>query len=118
MATPQHPIHTCYADLAQDSYGYLLDPADWTPATGQQIAAQEQVPLDEQAWQVILAMHHFYKQYQMEPTMRAFIAFLRQDVNNAHLANSILLHTMFPGGVLKQLCKIAGLPRPKRCFNA
>lgn len=113
-----------YTDIAQDKDGYLLDIHDWNLAIAEQIAHKEHIVLDAKTWQAIMAMHRFYQTYQLEPTMRAFITFLKQhaeqhpDSSDATLADSILLHHMFPGGVLKQLCKIAGLPKPKRCFSA
>ena len=110
-----------YADLAKDDYGYLLHINDWNRQIAREIAEQEELTLDQQAWQVIEAMRTFYIQYQLEPTMRAFVGFLKnnslQNSALSHLADSIILHHMFPGGVLKQVCRIAGLPRPTRCFN-
>ena len=129
MAKNISPVsYVSYADVAQDKEGYLLRIQDWNLVIAEQIASKEHIELDARTWQVVMAMHHFYQTYQLEPTMRACIAFLKQgsdkssdkgsDNSRAALADSILLHQMFPGGVLKQLCKIAGLPRPKRCFSA
>ena len=102
--------------LAKDQHGYLLNPNDWNKTLAEAIAKQEKINLNQEVWQIIQAMRLFYHQYRIEPTMRAFIAFLKAG-EYSNSANSTALHHMFPGGVIKQLCKIAGLPKPVRCFT-
>ena len=111
-----HNIKNDTKPLAQDQHGYLLNPADWNKAFAETIAKQENISLNQEVWQTIQAMRLFYHQYRIEPTMRAFIAFLKTG-EYSNSTKSTALHHMFPGGVIKQLCKIAGLPKPVRCFT-
>ncbi len=95
--------------------GYLCCVEDWSEAIAQQLAKQENLSLTDDHWQVIYYLRSFYQQYQLVPGMRVLIKELAAKLPPAK-ANSIYLQSLFPAGLMKQACKIAGLHKPVRCI--
>lgn len=98
-----------------DKEGYLINLSDWNDAIAIELAQNENLTLTSDHWQVIHFLRYFYQQYQTTPTMRILIKELIPHLG-ADKANSIYLHQLFPAGLMKQACKIAGLPKPTRCM--
>jgi tRNA 2-thiouridine synthesizing protein E len=100
--------------LKTDKEGFLLDLDVWNESVANELADNDQLKLTDDHWQVIYFLRDFYQQYQTAPTMRVLVKELAKKLG-AEKGNSIYLQRLFPGGLLRQASKIAGLPKPTRC---
>ncbi len=103
-------------DVAVDDEGYLLHLSDWTPDIAVQLAAQQQLTLNEAHWDIIYAIRDFYRQYQRSPTTRVLLKYLAQQLG-ADKASSIYVMQLFGDGTpAKTVARLAGLPKPTNCI--
>ena len=93
-----------------DAEGYLVEPLDWSEEVAQDLARQENIPLDEAHWDVIRFMRAYYDEHQVAPDARFVIKHLTERLGNAARNK---LFDLFPYGYVKQACKIAGMKRPR-----
>ncbi|MCK8116449.1 TusE/DsrC/DsvC family sulfur relay protein [Pseudoalteromonas sp. 2CM37A] len=98
-----------------DKQGYLLDYTLWTKELAPIIAAQENIILSEQHWEVINFVRNFYLEYNTSPAIRMLVKAMAKALGEDK-GNSIYLYKLFPKGPAKQATKIAGLPKPARCI--
>ena len=103
------------SDLPRDKQGYLTDSSIWTKAIAELIAANEELELSEDHWQVINYVRKFYIEFNTSPSIRPLVKYLAKEWS-AEKGTSIYLHILFPDGPAKQATKIAGLPKPARCI--
>jgi tRNA 2-thiouridine synthesizing protein E len=101
--------------IETDKQGYLLDHTSWTAALAPIIAAQENITLSEQHWEVITFVRNFYVEYNTSPAIRMLVKAMAKALGEDK-GNSLYLYTLFPKGPAKQATKIAGLPKPARCI--
>ncbi len=118
--SPKTPTHRSRADtrlarLQRDAYGYLLNPADWDTDLAHELAAEESLRLDERHFEVAAILRAFHKEYDLSPATRVLARLVREQLGEEK-GTSLYLMKLFPGGAVKQGCKIAGLPRPTQCF--
>lgn len=95
--------------------GYLINLDDWNKTVATEIAKQDAIELTADHWHILNFLRYFYFEFNNTPTVRMLV---KELANKAGIekANSIYLHQLFPQGVIKQACKIAGLPKPARCI--
>ncbi len=99
-----------------DDEGYLLNVADWSAEVAQQLAAQQNLALNEQHWAIIDCIRQFYLQYHRSPTTRVLLKYLAQQLG-AEQASSIYVMSLFGDGTpAKTVARIAGLPKPTNCI--
>ncbi|HUW98295.1 MAG TPA: TusE/DsrC/DsvC family sulfur relay protein [Acidiferrobacter sp.] len=97
--------------LRTDEEGYLIDPADWSEAAGEELARIENITLGAEHWQVVHFMREFFDERQVAPDVRFVIKHLA-GLGMGPAARSRLFE-LFPYGYVKQACKIAGMRRPR-----
>lgn len=100
---------------ARDADGFLLCQAAWTAEIAQHLAQAESLNLTAHHWLIIEFVRNFYQQYQQSPAIRPLVKALK-DSYGPDIGNSIYLQQLFPAGPALQACRIAGLPRPRRCL--
>ncbi|MBE0456933.1 TusE/DsrC/DsvC family sulfur relay protein [Pseudoalteromonas sp. KG3] len=98
-----------------DKQGYLLDHTLWCEELAPIIAAQENIELTSQHWEVIHFVRSFYLEYNTSPAIRMLVKAMAKALGEDK-GNSIYLYKLFPKGPAKQATKIAGLPKPARCI--
>jgi len=101
--------------IATNQHGYLEDSNDWTQAIANSFADQEGITLTEDHWAVITTLRTFYLQHGLLPSMRVLIRLLDGKISTEK-NTSLYLQSLFPGGLMRQGSKIAGLPKPVRCI--
>ena len=101
--------------VAVDEKGYLLDVSDWSPEVAEVMAAADGVQLGEDHWAVLEIFQDYYRQYEIEPPMRALVKRARERLDEEK-GNSRFLYRLFPDGPGTQACRYAGLPRPVSCI--
>ena len=102
-------------EIARDAQGYLLDPADWSEALAQQIAAEESIEMSEAHWEVVHFVRAFYMECNTSPAVRMLVKAMAQKFGEEK-GNSRYLFRLFPDGPAKQATRIAGLPKPVKCL--
>ena len=98
-----------------DKDGYLVDLADWSPATAEALAAAEQLPLSADHWEIIELLRAFYAEFQLSPATRPLIKYAALKLG-AEKGNSAHLNRLFNGTPAKLAAKLAGLPKPTNCL--
>jgi tRNA 2-thiouridine synthesizing protein E len=100
--------------IAIDEKGYLLDWQDWSPEVARAMAGADGVDLGEDHWVVLGIFRDYFKQYEIEPPMRALVR-LTGEALGKEKGSSRYLYRLFPDGPGTQACRYAGLPRPVSC---
>ena len=92
-----------------NSEGFLVEPADWTEAMAEAIAAGEGIAeLTDRHWLVIRFMRQEYQQKGAAPNVRALAKTSGVPIKE--------LYQLFPKGPAKLAAKIAGVPKPHGCI--
>lgn len=102
-------------DAQFDTQGYLKDYHAWSESIAHAIAANEQVTLTPDHWEVIYLLRDFYQTYHMSPAVRPLVNAMKEKYGEER-GNSRYLFRLFPDGPAKQATKIAGLPKPAQCL--
>jgi len=100
------------AQIHADDEGYLIDPADWDESVALELAATEQLTLDEDHWRVIRFMRCYYDEHRVAADARFVIKHLANNAGYGRDAKRKLFQ-LFPYGYVNQACKIAGMRRPR-----
>jgi tRNA 2-thiouridine synthesizing protein E len=98
-----------------DEKGYLLNWQAWSPAVAETMAAADGVVLQADHWAVLEIFRAYFKQYEIEPPMRALVRRVSETLGEDK-GNSRFLYRLFPEGPGTQACRYAGLPRPVSCI--
>lgn len=91
--------------------GRLENLADWTPEVATALADKEGLKLLPQHWKVLHAMRDYYATYNVSPVKKLLRRALKA-AGAAALTSDAALDELFPGGVLVQGSRIAGVPVP------
>jgi len=94
---------------ATDEEGYLVDPAEWSEALAEALAAVENIHLTGAHWEAVRFMRDFYQEHQVIPDVRFVTRHLAEKLGGSRN----LVFELFPYGYVKQACKIAGMRRPR-----
>ena len=96
-------------ELRRDPEGFLVDPGEWTPEIGVEIAHQCGIyELTPRHWQVIEFMREQYLETGTAPSIRALGKESGVPVKE--------LYQLFPKGPAKLAAKIGGIPKPRGCI--
>jgi len=101
--------------LKFDSDGYLKSLHDWNERVAGEIAAQENLELTPEHWEVITLTREFYKQHQLSPATRALVSMIKHELG-INKGTSGYLMKLFKGQPAKLVNKLAGLPKPDNCI--
>lgn len=102
-------------EYATDKEGYLTRLEDWSPAVAEALAAEAEIELGPEHWEILELLRDFYREFELAPSMRPLVKRVAQKLGPAK-GRSIYLMRLFPPSPAKVACKIAGLPRPNNCF--
>ncbi|MDH0892671.1 MULTISPECIES: TusE/DsrC/DsvC family sulfur relay protein [unclassified Pseudomonas] len=102
-------------EIALDKDGFLVELADWSPATAEVLAAREDMQLTAEHWEIIELLRAFYAEFQLSPATRPLVKYaaLRLGLEKG---NSQHLNRLFKGTPAKLAAKLAGLPKPTNCL--
>lgn len=96
-----------------DEYGYLTDPTLWTREFAEYAAAQEGITLSDRHYQVIGFVRDWQEEHGVMPDVRFVLQFLGEPEGLNKSQAKDVLFALFPGGYVKQTCKIAGMKQPR-----
>lgn len=94
----------------RDAEGYLVEPGDWNEDIAQVLAAEEDIQLGDEHWDVIRFMRAYFEEHQIAADARFVIKHLEERIGKDARRKLFML---FPYGHVKQTCKIAGMRRPR-----
>lgn len=102
------------------SEGFLINHSDWTQEWAIKTAEADQLILTQSHWEIINFVQKYYQEFKTSPGLRELIKALNTDSNKASKNlgqyTSISLFKLFPEGAAKQISRLAGLPKPKKCI--
>jgi tRNA 2-thiouridine synthesizing protein E len=109
--------HLIVADraIALDKDGYLADLNDWSAAAAEALAAEEELALSPEHWEVLNLLRDFYAEFQLSPATRPLIKYVALKLGTDK-GNSLHLNRLFKGTPAKLAAKLAGLPKPTNCL--
>jgi tRNA 2-thiouridine synthesizing protein E len=102
-------------DIELDRDGHLNDPAAWSEAVADELAARNGVELEAAHWWLIRFVRRHWEAYGMPPLMRVVVQAMREE-GVADDASSRVLYRLFPDGPIREACRYAGLPPPESCI--
>ena len=105
-------VNTSTLSVETDAEGYLVNPEDWDEAVATQLAASENLDLQDEHWQVLRFMRDYYEAHQVAADARFSIKFMAEEMGYGPEARNHLFQ-LFPYGYVQQACKIAGMKRPR-----
>ncbi|UDG79137.1 Sulfurtransferase TusE [Candidatus Ecksteinia adelgidicola] len=101
--------------IKTDRYGYLKNHTDWNKDLALLLADQERIILTDEHWIIINFVRNFYKQYNSIPALRLTIKMISEKYGKEK-NNSYYFYSLFPINPMRQISKIAGLPKPVKCI--
>ena len=101
--------------IEADEEGYLIELSIWSKELAVLIAADEDIEMEDDHWEVINFLRQYYEDFQIAPAVRVLTKAIKKKMG-PEKGNSKYLYELFPYGPGKQACKIAGLPKPTGCI--
>ena len=101
------------ASVERDVEGYLVHPEDWTPEIAAELAAEENIVLNDDYWPILNFVRDYWKDNKITPDIRHVADHLTQRYGIDKKAGKKHIFDLFPYGYVKQTCKIAGMQRPR-----
>lgn len=99
--------------FAVDAEGYLIDPEDWNESVARELAASENLELDDAYWQVLRFMREYWTDHRMAPDVRHVVSHLAKQWGTEKKSAKARLFALFPYGYVQQACKLAGMQKPR-----
>ena len=94
--------------------GWLEDLSEWTVDVANGIAANENVELTDEHWDIINEAREYFDENGSVAEPRVFSKIMKKKYG-ADRSSQQYIYSLFPYGLIKSANKIAGLPRPKGC---
>ena len=91
--------------------GRLQNLDDWSPEVAEALARESGLDMTEDHWTVVNLMRSYYQEYNVSPVRKLLKRALRSAGHKA-LAEDERLDALFPGDVMVQGSRIAGIPTP------
>ena len=101
-------------DLDQD--GHLKYPASWDELSAEQLALTLEVTLTPIHWQILEATRKFYADFDHIPRTRPFVKYLQSALPELELTNAELQKLFNTGVTVREIARVAGLPKPAHCL--
>ncbi len=109
------PIELHGQVIETDEEGYLVNPSDWAQDVAEALARSEDVVMSETHWGLVDYFRQYWDENKIHPTMHLVVKDLGQSLGKSfheEKAYVKFLYELFPSDPIRQLCKIAGLPKP------
>ena len=98
-----------------DNDGHLIDLTIWNNRIAETLAAQDNILLTPEQWEIIDLLQDFYREFEISPAMRALVKYTENKLG-PDKGRSVYLLQLFPPSPARIASKIAGLPRPTNCL--
>lgn len=101
------------SSVERDVEGYLVHPEDWTLELAAELAAEENIELNDDYWPILNFVRDYWNKNKITPDIRHVVGHLAELYNMNKKAGKKHIFNLFPYGYVKQTCKIAGMQRPR-----
>jgi tRNA 2-thiouridine synthesizing protein E len=108
------PIEVNGKTFETDEEGYLANINEWEEGVATVMAAEDDLELTDEHWDIIRFLREYYEEYQIAPAVRVLTKAVAKKMGKDK-GNSKYLYPLFPYGPGKQACRYAGLPKPTGC---
>ena len=98
--------------LETDDQGFLMDPDNWDHNVAEKIAQDEGVELSDEHRKVLAFIRNHFNEHHVAVDARFVIKYLADELGYGKRALQ-RLYELFPYGYMQQVCKIAGMRRPR-----
>ena len=95
--------------------GYLVEADTWNESFARERAVALQLELTAEHWELIHLAREFYLRFALSPSMRPFVQFMKKELG-VDKGSSLYFTKLFPESSTRDLCRLAGLPKPTRCL--
>jgi tRNA 2-thiouridine synthesizing protein E len=102
-----------YPQVSRDEEGYLINPEDWNEELARRFALEEKLELTNECWIVINFMRDYYADQRIAADIRHVAKHLANELGCDKKTARNRIFVLFPHGHVKQVCKIAGMRRPR-----
>ena len=99
-------------EIATDDQGYLVYPEQWDETVARSLADQYGIELGDEHWKILHFIRDYYHEHQIAVDARFVIKYLAEELGYKQDARQ-RLYALFPYGYMQQVCKIAGMKRPR-----
>jgi len=99
--------------VLRDAEGYLVNPEDWSKTIARELAAEENIEIDDDYWLAIDFMRDYFNEHNIAPDIRHLMTYLATNYQCDKKEAKKRIFELFPYGYVKQACKIAGMKRPR-----
>ncbi len=101
--------------IETDEEGFLTNLDDWSQDVAEELANDENLEMTETHWGLVDYFREYYKENKIHPTMHLVVKDLGQSLGKSFREEKAyvkFLYQLVPMDPIRQLCKIAGLPKP------
>ena len=98
-----------------DSDGFLKDTSSWNEELADILAANDDIKLSAEHWDIIYLLREYYEDHQVVPANRALVNLVKHKLDTEK-GKSLYLMKLFGGSPAKLASKISGLPKSENCF--
>ena len=98
--------------IVTDDQGFLMDPEVWDESVAEVLAQKDGLQLGAEHKQVLDFIRNYYNEHHVAVDARFVIKYLAQELGYRENARQ-RLYQLFPYGYMQQVCKIAGMRRPR-----
>lgn len=102
--------------VCTDEQGFLCNMSDWSEEFVEKMAELDGIKLYDDHWGLISYFRDYYEQTHSIPTMHKVVLTLgKQHGEHFHdrKAYERYVYQLFPRDPYREICKLAGLPRPE-----
>lgn len=99
--------------VLRDAEGYLVNPEDWSKSIARELAAEEDIEIDDDYWLALDFMRDYFDEHNIAPDIRHLMTYLAATWQCDKKEAKKRIFELFPYGYVKQACKIAGMKRPR-----
>ena len=98
------------ARFQPESLGYLAELPQWSEGIARKLAAEEDIALTDEHWEVIHLLRNHYRLHGVDRSGPKLLRALEEPFGAR--GGRKHLYQLFPRGPISQGCKIAGVPLP------
>ena len=91
--------------------GHLENLDDWTVDVCRKMAQRDGITLTQAHWEILDIMRQYYATYNIAPIYKLLKKEIAEKLS-PQKADDAYLNSLFPGGVLAQGIRLAGIPKP------
>ncbi len=99
--------------IPRDEAGFLMEPVDWDRDVAKFIAAEENIELNSEHWDIIKFVRDSFERDAITPDARLAYRFVADTSGLGRNESRKHFYDLFPYGYVTQTCRIAGMRQPR-----